>query len=430
MLFVLSAVLSYALGFFAFRELRKLGLIDQPNARSSHQQPTVRGGGVAVMKTIFLALGLIAFRRMDATTLVILCAAVMLAVVSFADDWKSMRASVRFLCHTLAAIAALFALRAAAPTLTISDELSWTLPPLLAFVVGFLWFAGHTNAFNFMDGINGLAAGQAVLTALGMVLVTGSATGKWNDTPTLAALAIGGAALGFLPHNFPKPRMFMGDVSSAPLGFLLAVVTVWMAHKNGWWLMIPLALLHANFVLDTAITLLRRIVRGERWYAPHREHFYQRLIRAGKKHTFVTTAEMAVQLVVILAMAAYVKADTAGRLGLIGAVLLLWAGFFTYAEILFNRSQRVVAVPADEPTEATASRWSRAPIDSTPERGRPARSGNSLRGRAKICTHPARVAPAARRAALRRPPNLHCGVRLETRAGIPSANQGCSARNK
>lgn len=348
MLFILSAVLSYALGFFAFRELRKLGLIDQPNARSSHQQPTVRGGGVAVMKTILLGLGLITFRRLDPTMLVILCAAATLAVVSFADDWKSLRASVRFLCHTLAAVAALFAFRAAVPALTISEELTWTLPPLLALGLGFLWFAGYTNAFNFMDGINGLAAGQAVASSLGLVLITGLATGKWNDTPTLAALAIGGAALGFLPHNFPKPRMFMGDVSSAPLGFLLAVVTVWIAHKNGWWLMIPLALLHANFVLDTALTLLRRMARGERWYAPHREHFYQRLIRSGKNHTFVTSVEMALQGVVILAMAAYVKADSAGRLALIGAVLLLWASFFTYAEILFNRSQRSVAVSADD----------------------------------------------------------------------------------
>ena len=354
MLFALSAVLSYALGFFAFRELRKLGLIDQPNARSSHQQPTVRGGGVAVMKTILLGLGLIAFRRMDMTTLVILCAAAGLAIVSFADDWKSLRASVRFLCHTLAAVAALSALRAAEPMLTISNDLSWTLPPLLALVIGFLWFAGYTNAFNFMDGINGLAAGQAVVSSLGIVLVTGLATGKWNDSPTLAALAIGGAALGFLPHNFPKPRMFMGDVSSAPLGFLLAVVTVWIAHKNGWWLLIPLALLHANFVLDTAITLLRRVVRGERWYAPHREHFYQRLIRAGKNHTFVTSTEMALQGVVILAMVAYVKADTAGRLALIGAVLLLWTSFFTYAEILFNRSQRSVAVNPDHDAESNA----------------------------------------------------------------------------
>ena len=346
MLFLLSTALSYALGFFAFRELGKLGLIDQPNARSSHQQPTVRGGGVAVMKTILLGFGLIGFRRMDPTMLVILVAGASLAVVSFADDWKSLKPSLRFLCHTLAAVAALFALRAASPTLGVSSELTYTIPTLLAAAIGFLWFTGYTNAFNFMDGINGIAASQAVVTSLGAVLIIGLATGRWNDTPTLAMLVIGGAALGFLPHNFPKARMFMGDVSSAPLGFLLAVLTVWLAEKNGWWLMIPLALLHANFVLDTAITLSRRIARGERWYAPHREHFYQRLIRSGKSHQFVTGAEMALQLVVVLGMAAYVKADVAERLALTGAVLLLWAAFFTYAEIVFFRSQRQALAPA------------------------------------------------------------------------------------
>ena len=356
MLFALSATLSYALGFFAFRELRKLGLIDQPNERSSHQQPTVRGGGVAVMKTILLGLGLIAFRRLDATMLVILVAGASLAVVSFADDWKSLKPSLRFLCHTLAAVAALFALRAVAPGLAISTAESFAIPAVLAVVIGFLWFAGYTNAFNFMDGINGLAASQAVVTSVGAVLITGLATGRWNDTPTLAMLVIGGAALGFLPHNFPKARMFMGDVSSAPLGFLLAVLTVWLAAKYGWWLMIPLALLHANFVLDTGITLLRRMVRGERWYAPHREHFYQRLIRSGKSHQFVTGAEMALQLLVVLGMAAYVHSEVPVRLALTGGVLLLWAAFFSYAEAVFVRSQRfpVPRAPVAAPTRVTS----------------------------------------------------------------------------
>lgn len=345
MLFILSALLSYVLGVVAFRELKKLGMIDLPNERSSHQRPTVRGGGVAVMKTIVLGLGVIAFRRLDATLLVILIAGATLAVVSFADDWKSLKPSLRFLCHTLATVAALFALRSTAPALAVSYELTYPIPAVLAAVIGFLWFTGYTNAFNFMDGINGIAAGQAVVTSLGAVLITGLASGTWNDTPTLAMLVIGGAALGFLPHNFPTARMFMGDVSSAPLGFLLAVLTVWIAGKNGWWLMVPLSLLHANFILDTGITLLRRMARGERWYAPHREHFYQRLIRAGKSHQFVTGAEMALQLVVVLSMAAYVKCEVTQRLALTGGVLLLWTAFFTYAETVFVPAQRRQTTP-------------------------------------------------------------------------------------
>ena len=338
-LFVLSAALSFALGFFAFRELSRLGLIDQPNLRSSHAEPTVRGGGVAVMKTVLLGLGLIAVRRLDSTAFIILCAAAILAVVSFADDWKSLRASVRFLFHALAACAALYAFRSTAPAFTLSSELSWAIPPLLATILAFLWFAGYTNAFNFMDGINGIAAAQALVTSLGTVFLIWLATDTVKTTPALAAQVIAGAALGFLPHNFPRARMFMGDVSSAPLGFLLAVVTIWSAHVVGWWLLVPLVLLHANFVLDTGITLLRRLIRGERWYAPHREHFYQRLIRSGKSHAFVTTAEVALQLVVIAALAFYIKADTHTRFALIGLILLLWTAFFAYAEATFNRFQ-------------------------------------------------------------------------------------------
>ena len=86
----------------------------------------------------------------------------------------------------------------------------------------------------------------------------------------LLAEVVAGAAAGFLPHNFPRARMFMGDVSSAALGFVLAGLAVWLGLEQGWWLLIPLGLLHANFILDTGITLGRRLLGGERWFAAHR----------------------------------------------------------------------------------------------------------------------------------------------------------------
>jgi phospho-N-acetylmuramoyl-pentapeptide-transferase len=132
--------------------------------------------------------------------------------------------------------------------------------------------------------------------------------------------------------------MFMGDVGSAPLGFWLAVLSLWLAQSAGWWLLVPLVLLHANFVLDTGITLLRRILRGERWYEAHREHFYQRLIRSGKSHVFVTGWEMALQGLVLGLMVLYLHASVPGRAGLIAVVILVWLAFFAYCEPLFRSS--------------------------------------------------------------------------------------------
>jgi UDP-N-acetylmuramyl pentapeptide phosphotransferase/UDP-N-acetylglucosamine-1-phosphate transferase len=120
-----------------------------------------------------------------------------------------------------------------------------------------LWFAGYANVFNFMDGINGLAAGQAVATAIGTALV-GVAAGLPAGHPAIVlAVLVAGAAGGFLPHNFPRARMFMGDVSSVPLGFMLAVLAVWVARDANWWLIVPLGLLHTNFWLDSGLTIVR-----------------------------------------------------------------------------------------------------------------------------------------------------------------------------
>ena len=95
--------------------------------------------------------------------------------------------------------------------------------------------------------------------------------------------------------------------------------------------------MHANFVFDTGITLVRRIVRGEKWYSAHREHFYQRLVRSGKSHTFVTSWEMGLQLLVLLLMIRYVNASGPMQIGAVVGVLLIWAAFFWYCEKEFRK---------------------------------------------------------------------------------------------
>jgi UDP-N-acetylmuramyl pentapeptide phosphotransferase/UDP-N-acetylglucosamine-1-phosphate transferase len=335
-IFLLSLISSFALGWPAALVLRRFGVIDRPNARSSHLVPTVRGGGVAIIGTIAVGL-LFAVWRGGAgggEAAIITVGVLLLALVSFIDDLKPIGPAVRFGYHGTVAVAFMWTL--GVPDLGLGGAAAAVASAVFC-VVGFLWLAGYTNAFNFMDGINGLAGGQAVVTGLGTAALATVAGLPASHPAVWLSLLVAGAAAGFLPHNFPRARMFMGDVSSAPLGCLLATTGWWLASEAGWQWLILVGLLHANFVLDTGVTLLRRMARGDRWYEAHREHFYQRLIRAGKSHPYVTGCEMAGQaLVVVLVLGAAQVPSWAAAVGAGVLVLGLWTAFFIFAERSFR----------------------------------------------------------------------------------------------
>lgn len=334
---LLAGVSCWLLGIAVNRLLLRYQVIDLPNQRSSHTRPTVRGGGVAIIATV-LGVGFWLIYRCEWQPLlsVSLCT-LALAVVSFIDDLKSVRVAIRLSCHFLMAVVVLVTLGVS--SLTVGFSPSGGMPvPLVAFsLLGALWVVGYTNAFNFMDGINGLAAGQAAITGLGMSLLCALTSGEFSLPPVLLGFAIAGAAFGFLPHNFPRARMFMGDVGSASLGFLLGVLVIWLPQISAAWLLVPLAMLHANFLLDTAITLVRRVARGDQWHKAHREHFYQRLVRAGKSHEFVTGLELALQGFVLVLMLLYLQASAPVRAALILLVILIWLTFFAFCEISYLR---------------------------------------------------------------------------------------------
>ncbi|QNP40646.1 MraY family glycosyltransferase [Lysobacter solisilvae (ex Woo and Kim 2020)] len=247
-------------------------LIDHPGERRSHDVPTPRGGGVAIVIALLVAACVLAWRQPQQIVLVAGFAVGLLLVagIGMVDDHRPLSPWLRLGVQAVAA--ALFSVAVAA---------TWGNVPLA--MLAFAAVLVLTNVWNFMDGINGIAATQAALVGLGLAFVLG---GVWG----WLALALVAACLGFLPFNFPRARIFLGDVGSGALGFALAaLLTISMAGASA----LPQGLIllpFSAFLIDSGLTLLRRFVRGERWWTAHAQHAYQRWVAAGRTHTVVTVA--------------------------------------------------------------------------------------------------------------------------------------------
>lgn len=318
--FVLSLVATRLVLRYALRRQ----LLDLPNARSSHTRPTPRGGGLAVAAVILVGIAALTFSGWlpRPTGLAVVGGGLLIAGVGWLDDHRSLPASLRAGVHVVAAGWAVWWL-GGLPALRVGDgvaRLGWA-GGLLA-LLGVVW---ATNLYNFMDGIDGLAAGEAVVVGLigGGLLLAG-------DRAELAGVAFltAGASGGFLVWNWSPARIFMGDVGSGLLGFMFAVLAVASENAGGvpvlGWLM-----LLGVFVFDATATLLRRAAGGERWYEAHRSHAYQRAVQSGWSHRSVTSCLLL--LTAVLGVGTWVAcqrpgllAAMAGLAGLgLGAVYLL-----------------------------------------------------------------------------------------------------------
>ncbi|MDP2851937.1 MAG: glycosyltransferase family 4 protein [Gallionella sp.] len=239
----------------------RVGPIDQPNHRSLHQVAMPRSGGVGILAGI--AVGLVG--AMLPMTLWIALGA--LVGVSLLDDFRPLPAQIRFLIQLVAA--------ALATWILVPPE--WGVAGQVVSVLCMVWM---TNLYNFMDGANGLAGGMAVFGFAGYALAA-SFAGQFDLAIWSACIAA--AAGGFLIFNFDPARIFMGDVGSVPLGFLAAVLGLHGLWLGAWPAWFPV-LVFSVFIVDATVTLLRRGLRGEKVWLPHREHYYQRLIQSGWSH--------------------------------------------------------------------------------------------------------------------------------------------------
>jgi UDP-GlcNAc:undecaprenyl-phosphate GlcNAc-1-phosphate transferase len=270
------AILSFVAAFLAARVLlSRFGrfALDQPNERSLHERPVPRTGGIAVLLggAVSLAFG-------AGVLWLPMALALALAVVSFFDDLRGLPTGVRLGAHVAAA--AFLVWYVLSPMLVVE---------LLVLIVAVAWI---TNLYNFMDGSDGLAGGMAMI-GFGAYGVAA----WWGQDGALAALclALSAAALAFLLHNHHPARMFLGDVGSIPLGFLAAGLGIVGWRNDLWPLWFPV-LVFGPFIGDATVTLVRRLLRRERVWQAHREHYYQRMVRMGLGHRGTAWTGYAVML--------------------------------------------------------------------------------------------------------------------------------------
>ena len=286
--FAAAALMSILLTWLTLVALRRRAILDLPNARSSHTIPTPRGGGWGVMIALtpfWVWATWRSGRLQDPAEIVLMLGAAGLMAISWIDDRRGLGPAARLAAQLLAA-SAVMALLPRDLSLT-SGILPLPLDRVIA-VLAWLWFV---NLFNFMDGIDGLAGGSAAAMGLGIMLV--SLRHGPTQLEAFRGAMISAVAVGFLVWNWQPAKIFLGDVGSIPLGYLIGYELVRLAMDGG---QVAALIISLYYLADATITLVKRARRGERVWEAHREHYYQRSTQLGRSHGRTATTAILVQL--------------------------------------------------------------------------------------------------------------------------------------
>lgn len=303
-LFIVALFLTALLTGWLRRYALAASLIDIPNARSSHQLPTPRGGGLSIVIVFLLGLlALFGLNVLPSSALWALSAAgLIVAITGFLDDHGHIAARWRLLVHFSAAAWGLYCLGGLPPLIlpvpgfdVVALDLGW-----LGQILAVLYLVWLLNLYNFMDGIDGLASIEAITVSLGAALLyvlQTEVSALWI-APVLLAVTV----CGFLVWNFPPAKIFMGDAGSGFLGIVLGLLSIqatWLDSSFLWsWL-----ILLAVFITDATWTLFRRLLRGDKVYQAHCSHGYQYAARYYQSHKKVSLAVAVINLVWLLPVA-------------------------------------------------------------------------------------------------------------------------------
>jgi len=271
--------------------LTRRAIMDHPGKRSSHQQPTPRGGGLAVTGAILAAwLGLYSVAPMNGVVFIIL-GAVILVGISWLDDVRSRSAGVRLSVQAMAVSVGMVWL--------IGQGLVFQglVPAWLDLFLASIVWLGFLNFFNFMDGIDGISAVEGGAISLGLCLIAFAAPDSALTPEDGAyALIIVAAVAGFVVWNWHPARVFLGDVGSIPLGFILGALLLGLAARGDW---VPALILPIYYLADAGFTLVLRAVRGEAVWKAHKQHFYQQAVQRGLSHSQVSLAILIANVAIV-----------------------------------------------------------------------------------------------------------------------------------
>ncbi len=315
---VAAPLVSFFISFFSILWLirRKADwVLDHPNSRSLHAVPVSRIGGLGLLFGVITAW--LCFSVVMPITVWIGIG--LLVVISLIDDVWQAPVWCRLLIQSI--VAAGFSM------ILLLDTYDWTM--VLCSTVAVIWMS---NLYNFMDGSDGLAGGMTVIGFGYYGLIAYLAGG--NDFAVLN-FSIAAAAGAFLLHNFYPARIFLGDVGAIPLGFLAAALGILGWLDNLWSSWVPL-LIFSPFIADSTVTLIKRLLRGEKIWQAHREHYYQRLVQSGFGHRNTALSAYALMLTVG-ASAVWASGQSPAVQSWIA---MLWGGFYLLLMFISDRNQK------------------------------------------------------------------------------------------
>lgn len=286
---VLSIILvsiSFGLTFLIKKVALRLKIIDIPNQRSSHVIPTPRGGGLAIVITWYIGISILFYLEFIERNLYFaLICGVLLAIISLIDDVINLKPIFRLFTQVITAIGAFIFLKGIDSIFIAGFEIDYWFIIYPISIIGIVWFI---NLFNFLDGIDAYASIEAVCVALGLYIFTGN----------IVTVVLIVSVLGFLFWNWPKAKIFMGDVGSTQLGFILIVLGIYF-HNENQFSIIQWLILTSPFWFDATFTLFRRWRNKEKLSQAHKKHVYQRLVQSGFSHLRVDVYLIGVNIVLL-----------------------------------------------------------------------------------------------------------------------------------
>ena len=292
LVFCVSTLISWALTHVVRGYVLRRNILDIPNERSSHKIPTPRGGGLAVAATFLVGLaGGLALPSENTEWLLIVGATFVISLLGWWDDRRGLSAGLRLAVQTACALVGILGLEVFSHFLAKSglDVAGFPLPFAAGVVFFVLFTVWMTNLYNFMDGIDGILGLQTLTVAIGTVfLLLRHSTSEDVSSLVIAHLILGGSAAGFLILNWSPAKIFMGDVGSAAIGFLISLLG-FHAVSSGLLSFTALAVVNAAFIVDATVTLLVRLSRGKKPHQAHRSHFYQKMVQSGWTHARVSS---------------------------------------------------------------------------------------------------------------------------------------------